>query len=171
MGFVALATLLINGTTMGPLVQYLGLNRLSSEIAERNLQRIIDELDHTLRTKISKLDKVGGKKRKEKLRKEVMKVRPTALQKRVEAAMSDNNISKKNVSPKRGSRAPSNMVVDEDAIHAHSPTLPSARLRTLSASMEARRAAAAVSAAASVGHHNRATTHEHHEMHHEVRNC
>ena len=65
-GGVAALTLLINGTTIGALVKYLGLNKLTSEIAERNLQRIIDELDKSLRKKIKKLKHDGSAARKAK---------------------------------------------------------------------------------------------------------
>jgi NhaP-type Na+/H+ or K+/H+ antiporter len=60
-GFVAGMTLLVNGVTMGPLVRCLGLNKQGSEIAERNLQRVIDELDRKLRKKIHKLHQDGQK--------------------------------------------------------------------------------------------------------------
>jgi len=65
-GFVATLTLVVNGTTMGTLVKYLGLNKTTSEIAERNLQRIIHELDKSLRSKIKKLTTENSKARKDK---------------------------------------------------------------------------------------------------------
>ena len=64
-GLVALLTLTINGVTMGPLVRLLGLSKQSSEIAEKNLQRVIDELDSRLRKKIHHLNKDGSKARVE----------------------------------------------------------------------------------------------------------
>ena len=62
-GLVALLTLTINGVTMGPLVRMLGLSKQSSEIAEKNLQRVIDELDLRLRKKIHHLNKDGSEAR------------------------------------------------------------------------------------------------------------
>ena len=51
-GFVSGLTLMINGVTMGPLVKYLGLNKQPSAISERNLERILGELDSALERKI-----------------------------------------------------------------------------------------------------------------------
>ncbi len=51
-GFVSGLTLLINGITMGPIVKVLGLNKQQSDIAARNLDRILFELDTALERKI-----------------------------------------------------------------------------------------------------------------------
>jgi len=68
---------------MGPLVRLLGLNKQSSEIAERNLTRIIDELDRRLRKKIGKLHVDGHKIRSKNKVKDV-----TAVERRSQRAAS-----------------------------------------------------------------------------------
>ena len=104
-GFVAGMTLFVNGVTMGPLVRLLGLNKQSSEIAERNLQRIIDELDRRLRKKIHKLNSDGHTIRTEKKKKDITKIerREQRANDALKSALKQGNIQAGNISQRSDS--------------------------------------------------------------------